>query len=368
MYVKKWLDLRQGSGVGHRNMDDIVEGTSFLANMANTHTYQHVFNKMLSSLEWHPNGNLVVIGSRGVAANQILLVQIVGRLNDYIVCDFDERLGGQIRGVSDVLGCDQWLSLHQISRNIVKKWLDLRQGSGVGHRNMADMQLPWRKDRAPRDVSCVDHNTRTVRLCSRGGGRGQQITDIKFDTLDTNWFFTSSTSGKIMKQRLDGTEDIALKDSYLFDEFYSSCRFSCLDICSDRKLLVAGDSKGCIHLMPSCESTKTGLNASCLQIHGSNVLHTEFNKFNTNLFITASIDCTAKLWDPSFSTNPLVSGQYYDRPQAIDAIDARTGLIMSSISDGNPGVISIAQFNNTGDVVAGVKGQNLLIFESIAKD
>ncbi|CAG2177052.1 unnamed protein product, partial [Oppiella nova] len=196
-------------------MGDMLIGSSFLSNMVSTHTYDHIFNKMLSSVEWHPNGNLVVIGSRGG------------------------------------------------------------------------------------DVSCVDHNTRSVRLCSRGGGRGQQITDIKFDRLDTNWFYTSSTSGKLIKQRLDGREDIVLLDSYVCEEFYSSCRFSCLDVCSDRKLLIAGDSKGFIHLVPSCESTKSDVNTNglSLQIHSSNVLHTEFNKFNTNLFITASIDCTAKLWD-----------------------------------------------------------------------
>jgi hypothetical protein len=138
--VKKWLDLRNGSigsSVGHKTMDDILIGSSFLSNMVSTHTYDHIFNKMLSSVEWHPNGNLVVIGSRGG------------------------------------------------------------------------------------DVSCVDHNTRSVRLCSRGGGRGQQITDIKFDRLDTNWFYTSSTSGKLIKQRLDGREDIVLLDSYVCEEFYS---------------------------------------------------------------------------------------------------------------------------------------------------
>ena len=201
--------------------------------------------------------------------------------------------------------------------------------------------------------------------------------------------------------------------------------------------------------MPSCESTNGDIrsNQSVLQIHSSNVLHCEFNKFNSNLFITASIDCTAKLWDirmldkkrpkpiltirqteplnsatfsstngstllvtnhfdeisiyrgpdwqlercirhnheqtqrfcllkpmwhpmvdqfiiGSFSHNPLVSGQYLDRPQTIDVFDAKRGLILNSISDGNPGVITMSCFNSCGDVIAGIRGRNLIIFES----
>ncbi|XP_054160146.1 DNA damage-binding protein 2-like [Oppia nitens] len=367
--IGKWHGLRQGS-VGHRTVADILTGSSFLANMSVTHTYEHIFNKMVSALEWHPDYNLVLIGSRGG------------------------------------------------------------------------------------DISLVDLKNRTVKLCHRGGGRGQQITDIKCDLLDTNWYYTSSTSGKIIKQRLDGRDEIILKDTYISDEFYSSSRFSCIDVCPQRKLLVAGDSRGTIHLMPSCESeslVNSKTNCFSIGVHNSNILHTEFNKFNSDLFITASIDCTAKLWDTrmfsshcskpllnirhshplnsatfslvngstllitnyfdeisvyrgpnwqlercikhcheqtqrfcllkakwhplcelfligTFSSNPSVSGHYYDRPQAVDVIDPQNGQIKSSLSDGNPGVISISQFNTSGDIIAAIKGQNLIIFESIDSD
>ena len=193
----------------------------------------------------------------------------------------------------------------------------------------------------------------------------------------------------------------------------------------------------------SCESVYT--------CHESNILHCEFNKFNSNLFITASIDCTAKLWDirmignncskpvmrirqsrplnsatfslsngstlllanhldeisvyrgpdwqlercikhtheqtqrfcllkpvwhpfndifvmGSFTRDPTVSGQYLDRPQTVDILDAKSGLILRSLSDGNPGVISFSAFNSSGDVIAGIKGQNLIIFEAISRD
>ena len=247
---------------------------------------------------------------------------------------------------------------------------------------------------------------------------------------------------------------ITLKDTYDSDQpFYS--RFSCLDVCSDRKILISGDSSGFLHWMPSSESNKTVSNnkhsLQMVQIHSSNILHTEFNKFNRNVFITASIDCTAKLWDirmfgnkcvkpvltirrteplnsatfsstngstllvtdhcdeisvyrgpnwqlescirhnhqqtlrfcllkpvwhpisdifviGSFSLNPLVSGQYLDRPQTIDIFDAKKGVILKRISDGHSGVITMSSFNSCGDVIAGIRGRNLIIFESKIKN
>lgn len=110
-------------------LNDILIESSFLSNMTISHTYNHIFNKMLSSVEWHPKHNTVMIGSRGG------------------------------------------------------------------------------------DVSAVNILSKTVFLCSRGKGRGFQITDIKFDRFDNNWFYTSSTSGKLIKQRIDAKEEIILRDS-----------------------------------------------------------------------------------------------------------------------------------------------------------
>lgn len=130
--VHNWSDLRIGSD-NRRNeslLTQMVINSSFLSNLIPTQSYEHILNKMLSSLEWHPKYNTLLVGSR--------------------------------RG----------------------------------------------------DVLYVDISSRTFRQCVSGRGRGQQVTAIKFDSLDNQWFYTSSTSGKLMKHRLDCSEEIVLKDSY----------------------------------------------------------------------------------------------------------------------------------------------------------
>ena len=138
--VHNWSDL-QIKRVERRNESLLAEmliDSSFLSNLIPTQTYGHILNKMLSSLEWHPKDNSLLIGSRGG------------------------------------------------------------------------------------DVSYVNISSQTFRQCVGGRGRGQQITGIRFDLLDNQWFYTSSTSGKLIKQRLDGRETIILKDSYgTEDLFYS---------------------------------------------------------------------------------------------------------------------------------------------------
>lgn len=215
--------------------------------------------------------------------------------------------------------------------------------------------------------------------------------------------------------------------------------------------MIAGDSKGCTHLVPSCETSRTTAKSDRMVFlsHNSNILHCEFNKFDSNYFITASIDCTARIWDlrmidnkcsksvitirqscplnsatfsstngstlllanhldeisvyrgpdwqlercirhtheqtqrfcllkpmwhplndfflmGSFTRDPTVSGQYLDRPQTVDILDAKSGRTLKSLTDDNPGVISLSAFNSCGDVIAGIKGQNLIVFESVS--
>lgn len=140
--VKKWLNLQNGT-IDKRvetklTLNEILVDSCFFANLVSTQTYEFLLNKPLSSLEWHPNKNSILIGSRGG------------------------------------------------------------------------------------EVSCIDINSRSVKQCIRGGGRGQQITAIKFDLLDNKWFYTSSTSGKLIKHRIDGREDITLKDTFDSDELFYS--------------------------------------------------------------------------------------------------------------------------------------------------
>ncbi len=139
--VKRMSEIRDGTirrELRHKLiLSSVLNESSFFVNMVSTHNFQHLVNKMLSSLEWHPNKNLVLIGSRGG------------------------------------------------------------------------------------DVSAVDLSSDSVTVCGRGEGRGAQITDIKFDRFDNNWFYTSSTSGKLLKRRIDAKEEIILKSSLDFNDFYS---------------------------------------------------------------------------------------------------------------------------------------------------
>lgn len=146
--VNKWIDLQNGS-VDREcrskiTLNQILIDTSFFSRFVSSETFKFVLNKPLSSLEWHPNHNSLLIGSR--------------------------------------------------------------EG----------------------EVSSVDITSRTVKQCIKGKGRGQQITGIRFDLLDNKWFYTSSTSGKLIKQTIDGREEIILKDSYDSEDLFLS-RYSYLN-------------------------------------------------------------------------------------------------------------------------------------------
>lgn len=62
------------------------------------------------------------------------------------------------------------------------------------------------------DISLVKLHSSSINIIWPGKGRGGTITDIKFDGFDYKWFYTSSICGKIIKRRIDATEEIILKN------------------------------------------------------------------------------------------------------------------------------------------------------------
>ncbi|CAL1290487.1 unnamed protein product [Larinioides sclopetarius] len=122
-----------------------------------------------------------------------------------------------------------------------------------------------------------------------GIGPGGSIVGLKFHQDDPSLVYTASITGDVRVDDFDGRRGKILDSTGCFTDWFSS-----LDVCYERKLLLYGNTSGKVYLK-SVQGQKVWSESKCL--HKKKVTHVEFSAPDPNIFVTASIDHSVKLWD-----------------------------------------------------------------------
>ncbi|CAL1290488.1 unnamed protein product [Larinioides sclopetarius] len=120
-------------------------------------------------------------------------------------------------------------------------------------------------------------------------GPGGSIVGLKFHQDDPSLVYTASITGDVRVDDFDGRRGKILDSTGCFTDWFSS-----LDVCYERKLLLYGNTSGKVYLK-SVQGQKVWSESKCL--HKKKVTHVEFSAPDPNIFVTASIDHSVKLWD-----------------------------------------------------------------------
>ncbi|RWS23586.1 damage-specific DNA binding protein 2-like protein [Leptotrombidium deliense] len=82
-------------------------------------------------------------------------------------------------------------------------------------------------------------------------------------------------------------------------------RFASLDVNCDKKMLMAGDNCGYIHLLSTGRDNVTKVANVSQSVHNGHILHCEFNPVQPHIIVTSSVDRLVKIWDlRMISRNP----------------------------------------------------------------
>ncbi|KAG8197502.1 hypothetical protein JTE90_007240 [Oedothorax gibbosus] len=123
-----------------------------------------------------------------------------------------------------------------------------------------------------------------------GIGAGGSIVGLKFTLDDQCSVYTASITGKIRRESFSNSPGKTFLSTNCYQNWFTS-----LDVCKERKLLLAGDCKGNGILLSTDEGQRIWPHFK--RLHTDKVSHIEFCTLDTNLFVTASIDHSVKIWD-----------------------------------------------------------------------
>lgn len=122
-----------------------------------------------------------------------------------------------------------------------------------------------------------------------GVGPGGSILGLKFHHENPMIVYTASLTGTVLQQDFLGKDNMVFFDTKDFDIWFTS-----VDISVPHKLLVAGDTQGCLHLANLDGKKLWKINQ---KIHKGKVTHVEFSAWDPYIFVTASLDHTVRIWD-----------------------------------------------------------------------
>ncbi|XP_054720717.1 DNA damage-binding protein 2-like, partial [Uloborus diversus] len=139
-------------------------------------------------------------------------------------------------------------------------------------------------------ILCDLNSPRTV--CCPGVGPGGSIVGLKFNINDPSLVYTASITGNVKEENLT--------DQSKSKTFLSSGTFE--------KLIFSGDCRGNAYLITTAGQSVW---PKSKKLHCDKISHVEFHPRDPNVFVTASIDHSVKLWDLRMMGDPDSKGRYH---------------------------------------------------------
>ncbi|XP_054719664.1 DNA damage-binding protein 2-like isoform X2 [Uloborus diversus] len=149
---------------------------------------------------------------------------------------------------------------------------------------------------SPRTVSCP------------GVGPGGSIVGLKFCRDVPSTVYTASVpsivyTGNVKEENMtDQSKSKTFLTSATFENWFAS-----LDVCYSRKLIFTGDCRGNAYLITTAGQWVW---PKSKKLHSDKISHVEFHPRDPNVFVTASIDHSVKLWDLRMIGDPDSKGRY----------------------------------------------------------